>query len=197
MGRLNKPAQPGYRYRSPGQTNAQDLTPNLGEDYPASQRADNERMRRGLGADAKREYNRRLQQEAGGRAILRTAGRAGLQGAALEAGYQAGRKLDEETGAGKKLVEGTGLGKMAERIAKPSEKVELSDYAKQRLNEEEVDDLTRKTKDEVATERAKRKDKEEWDEGQPYRRGGRVAASKASSRGDGIAKRGKTRGKMR
>ena len=197
MGRLNKPAQPGYQYRSPGQTNARDLTPNLGEDAVASQRADNERMRRGLGADAQREYNRRLQQEAGGRAVLRTAGRAGLQGAALEAGYQAGRKLDEETGAGKKLVEVTGLGKMAERMAKPSEKVELSENAKQRLNEEEVDRLTRETKAEKAAERAEREDKEKFDEGKPYKRGGRVAASKASSRADGIAQRGKTKGKMR
>jgi len=197
MGRLNKPAQTGYRYRSPNQTNARDLMPNLGEDVAASQSADNERIRKGLGADASRDYNRRLQQEAGGRAMLRTAGRAGLQGAALEAGYQAGRALDEKTGAGKKLVENTGLGKAAEKLAKPNEKVELSDYAKQRLNEEEIDQLTRETKAEKDAERAKRKDQEDFDEDKVYKRGGRVAASKGASRGDGIAKRGRTRGMLR
>jgi hypothetical protein len=206
MGRLNQPAQPGYQYRSPGQTNANDLMPNLGEDAVTSQRADNARMRRGFSGNespAQTEARRNSphgnisQRDAAGRAVLRTTGRAGLQGAALEAGFQAGRALDEETGAGKKLVEGTGLGKMAERIAKPSEKVELSDYAKQRFNEEEVDDLTRKTKAEVNAERASKKDQEKFDEEKVYKRGGRVSVSKASSRGDGIAQRGKTKGKMR
>lgn len=197
MGRLNRPAQPGYKYRSPGQTNAKDLTPNLQEDVVASQSADAERIRKGLSSNAAREYNRRLQQEAGGRAMLRSAGRAGLAGSALQAGYEAGRALDEETGAGKKLVEETGLGRAAERMAKPKERVELSEDAKRRLNEEEVDRLTRETKAEVEAERAKRKDQEDFDEGKAYKRGGRVAVSKASSRGDGIAKRGKTRGMMR
>ena len=174
MGRLNKPAQPGYRYRSPEQTNARDLTPNLMEDVVASQGADAERMRRGLGADAKREYNRRLQQEAGGRAMLRTAGRANLAGAALGAGYEAGRALDEKTGAGKKLVEDTGLGKMAEKMAKPKDKVELSEDAKRRLDEEDIDRMTRETKAEKAAERAEREDKEKFDEGKPYKRGGSV-----------------------
>jgi hypothetical protein len=176
MGRLNKPARGNYTYRSPGQTNARDVTPNLREDVVESQRADAERIRKGLGADAAREYNRRLQQEAGGRAILRTAGRLGHAGTALGAGYEAGRKLDEETGAGKKLVDATGLGKAAERAAKPKEKVELSEYAKQRMVEEDVDDALRKA---YAAEGKKR--------------GGKVSAS---SRGDGIAKRGKTRGRM-
>jgi hypothetical protein len=197
MGRLNKPAQTGFRYRSPEQTNARDLTPNLGEDVVASQSADAERIRKGLGADAKREYNRRMQQEAGGRAILRTAGRANLAGAALGAGYEAGRALDEKTGAGKKLVEDTKLGKMAERMAKPKEKVELSEDAKRRLDEEEVDRLTRETKAEKAAERAERKDKDDFDEGKAYKRGGRVAASKGASRADGIAQRGKTRGMLK
>ena len=206
MGRLNRPAQPGYQYRSPGQTNANDLMPNLFEDYPASQRADNERMRRGFSTNespAQTESRRNSphgnisQKDAAGRALLRTTGRTGLQGAALEAGYRLGRKWDEETGIGKKLVEDTGLGKMAERMAKPSEKVELSDYSKQKLNEEEVDDLTRKTKAEVNAERASKKDQEKFDEEKVYKRGGRVSVSKASSRGDGIAQRGKTRGKMR
>lgn len=196
MGRLNKPAQPGKVYRSPGQTNARDLTPNLREDVIASQRADDERIRRGLGADAKREYNRRLQQEAGGRAILRSAGRAGLAGGALEAGYQAGRALDEKTGAGKKLVEETGLGRMAERMARPKEGVELSEYAKRRRDEEEADRTLREVDADIAEKKAySGKDEEERYRGDGYKRGGRVATSKASRRGDGIAQRGKTRGR--
>jgi hypothetical protein len=192
MGRLNKPARPGSVYRSPGQTNARDLTPNLQEDVGASQRADNERMSKGLGADASRAYNRRLQQEAGGRAMLRTAGRAGLLDAAAGAGYVAGRVLDEKTGAGKKLVEKTGLGKMAEKMAKPKEKVELTEDAKQRIDTEDMARMTREVKAEKAAERAQRKDQEAFDEGKEYKSGGSV-----SSRADGIAQRGKTRGKMR
>jgi len=179
MGRLNQPARPGYKYRSPGQTNARDLTPNLEEDVVASQKADNERMRKGLGADAKREYNRRLQQEAGGRAMLRTTGRAGLQGAALEAGYQAGRALDEKTGAGKKLVEETGLGKMAEKMAKPKEKVELSEYAKRRRDEEETDRIMREVDADAAEKKAySGKDKEEKYRGDDYKKGGMTKAKR-------------------
>ena len=175
MGRLNKPAQPGYRYRSPGQTNARDLTPNLEEDVVASQGADAERIRRGLSADARREYNRRLQQEAGGRAILRTTGRANLAAAALGAGYEAGRALDEKTGAGKKLVEETGLGKMAEKMAKPKEKVELSEYAKRRLDEEETDRSLREADADAAEKKAySGKDKEEKYRGDDYKKGGAI-----------------------
>jgi len=191
MGRLNRPAQDGYTYRSPGQTNARDLTPNLQEDVVASQRADNERIRRGLSANASSAYNRRLQQEAGGRAQLRTGSRAGLAGTALGAGYGAGRALDEETGIGKKLVEKTGLGKMAEKMAKPKEKVELTEDAKQRIDTEDMARMTREVKAEKAAERAQRKDQEAFDEGKVYKRGGSV-----SSRADGIAQRGKTRGKV-
>jgi hypothetical protein len=120
-------------------------------------------------------------------------GRAGLTGAALGVGYEAGRELDEKTGAGKKLVEATGLGKAAEKAAKPKEKVELSEYAKRRLDEEEVDRLTRETNAEAEAERTRKADQAKWDEGRAYKRGGEVSAS---SRGDGIAKRGKTRGRM-
>lgn len=174
MGRLNKPALPGKVYRSPGQTNAKDLTPNLQEDVIASQGADAERIRRGLSADAAREYNRRLQQEAGGRAILRSAGRAGLTGAALSAGYEAGRALDESTGAGKKLVESTGLGKMAEKAAKSREKVELSEDAKRRLDEEDTDRIMRDVDAKIARERSDKTDKKEKYRGDDYKKGGSV-----------------------
>jgi hypothetical protein len=67
MGRLNKPAIPGYRYRSPGQTNARDRMPNLLEDVIESQGADTERIRRGLDTAETRPQNRKQVQEAGGR----------------------------------------------------------------------------------------------------------------------------------
>jgi hypothetical protein len=106
MGRLNRPEIPGYIYRSPNRTNARDLTPHPLEDAGASQEADLERIRRGLRADAGREHNRRLQQEAGGRAALRTGTRAGLAGLAYEGGKAAGRALDEEyPELGKKIVD--------------------------------------------------------------------------------------------
>ena len=87
MGRLNKPEIPGYKYRSPGQTNAKDLMPNLREDVLESQKADVERICRGLDTTKTRPQNRGQGQEAGGRATTRTGGRAGLAGLAGEIGY--------------------------------------------------------------------------------------------------------------
>lgn len=203
MGRLNQPAKPGYSYRSPGQTNSRDLTPNLEEDVIASQSADAERIRRGLATNespaqtqARRNspHGNISQRDAAGRAILRSAGRAGLTGAALEAGYGAGRYMDEKTGAGKKLVEETGLGKAVERVAKPKDKVELSEYAKRRIAEEDTDRIGREVDADIAEKKAySGKDQEERYRGDGYKSGGKVSASK---RGDGIAQKGKTRGRM-
>jgi hypothetical protein len=98
-----------------------------------------------------------------------------LTGAALEAGYGAGRALDEATGAGKKLVEDTGLGKMAERAAKPKEKVELSEYAKRRIAEEDTDRIGREVDADIAEKKAySGKDKEEKYRGDDYKKGGSV-----------------------
>lgn len=113
MGRLNKPAKEGYRYRSPNQTNANDALPNLREDVGASQRADNERIRRSFRDStptdrtptALDERNRRNRQEAGGRAMTRTGGRAGLVGLAGAAGEALGREIDRRTGASGKIAE--------------------------------------------------------------------------------------------
>jgi hypothetical protein len=200
MGRLNQPARQGYAYRSPGQTNAQDLFPNLREDVVASQRADNERMRRGLSTNespAQTESRRNSphgnisQKDAAGRAMLRSGSRAGLVDAAAGAGYQFGRALDEETGVGKKMVDESGLGALAKRLAKPKDKVELTEDAKSRIDEEDIKRMKREVKAEKAAERAQQKDQEVFDEGKAYKRGGTV-----SSRADGIALRGKTRGKV-
>jgi len=220
MGRLNKPAREGYTYRSPGQTNAKDVTPNLREDVAASQSADNERIKRGLDTSGTRAQNRSQVQNAAGRAITRTAGRAGLAGLAGEAGYAIGRKIDEETGLGKKMVEKSGLGDAAEKAANRRDKVELSKDAKARLDEEEVDNYRRETEAEDKARKAYSGKDEENYKGDGMKKGGAVKSAKFMSfskkgkpagmkpvtkmasggsfraSANGIAQRGKTRGKM-
>ena len=182
MGRLNKSAKEGYTYRSPDQTNARDLTPNLREDVVASQRADTERIRRGLNPTAEREYNRLMQKEAGGRATTRTGGRAGLAGLALETGYELGRELDEKTGIGKKIVDKSGLGDVVDKVVNMRDKVELSPRAKEKA--EKSDD----------SDSGPDKFKPRYSEGDfGMKKGGKV--SSASKRADGIAQRGKTKGR--
>ena len=204
MGRLNKPAREGYTYRSPGQTNAKDATPNLREDVIASQSADNERIKRGLNADAARANNRRTQQEAGGRAITRTGGRAGLAALAGEAGYALGKKIDEETGVGKKIVDKT-VGPSIDRAVASKDRVTLSPEAKARIEAGELEEKAsvkpmKRTMNSASPEgkmrpgRNEEIDDETRESAGGYKRGGKV--NSASSRGDGIAQRGKTRGKM-
>lgn len=179
MGRLNRPAQEGYTYRSPGQTNARDLTPNLREDVIASQRADTERIRRGLNPTAAREYNRLMQQEAGGRATTRTGGRAGLAGLALETGYKIGRGIDESTGVGKKIVDKSGLGDVVDKVVNMRDKVKLSQREKEGSDNSDTSD----------------KFQPRYSEGDfGMKKGGKV--SSASKRADGCAQRGKTKGRL-
>ena len=204
MGRLNRPAREGYTYRSPGQTNARDVTPNLREDVVASQSADNERIRRGLNADAARANNRRTQQEAGGRAITRTGGRAGLAALAGEAGYALGRKIDEETGVGKKLIDKT-VGPSIDRAVASQDRVTLSPEAKARIAAGELEEKAeapkarRRIMDSESPEgklrpgRNEEIDDETRENAGGYKRGGKVNST--SRRGDGIAQRGKTKGK--
>lgn len=179
MGRLNKPAKPGYKYANPSQTSARDLTPNLLEEVGPSQEADIGRIKRGVNPTAKGEYNRRRQQEAGGRATLRSLGRAGLLGAAAEAGEAIGREIDErnpEVGeAVERILERSGASKALQRGAVPPGRVELTDEAKEEQAFRDVEDAARKVRD------------------MGYAKGGSVGS--ASKRGDGIAQRGKTRGR--
>lgn len=187
MGRLNKSEIPGYKYRSPGQTNAKDVTPNLREDVLASQKADSDRIARGLDTAATRAQNRRQIQEAAGRALTRTAGRAvGAQGA-FEIGQAIGDEIEKRTGVGKKFVEKSGLGDLAAKVGEKIEarqpRVKLSQEAQDRIDEEATAKILRDFKDPDVSQ-----------QGSEYKRGGKVM-SKASSRADGIAQRGKTRGK--
>jgi hypothetical protein len=169
------------------------LSPNLDEDVVKSQKADTSRIGKGLEANAASESNRKSQQNAAGRALLRSAGRAGLAGTALQAGYEAGRDIDERTGLGKAIVEKSGLGSLIDKAVSESNKVELSpdDGGKAKAKRMYPDDLD--------GGRAKAKSMHSSfpnDEDSPsYRKGGSV--NSASRRGDGIAQRGKTRGSLR
>jgi len=176
VGRLNKPEKPGYRYRSPGQTNARDLMPNLREDVLESQNADAERIRRGLDTAETRPKNRKQVQEAGGRAITRTGGRTGLAGLAGEVGYGLGREIDERTGVGKKMVKGSEVLKSIADKMGDSDRVKLSKDSKERIADMENDEAMR----EVDAEKETKK----------YAKGGYVKSA------DGIAQRGKTKGRM-
>jgi hypothetical protein len=147
--------------------------------------------------------------EAGKRADNRNVGRAGAGQVMFEIGYGVGRKIDEKTGLGKKIVDKSGLGSAAEKAANRRDKVELSKDAKARLDEEEVDNYRRETD---ANEKARREysgryedgtrlpDEENY-KGDGMKRGGKVTkmasgGMTASRRADGIAVKGKTRGKM-
>ena len=147
--------------------------------------------------------------EAGKRADNRNVGRAGAGQVMFESGYGVGRKIDEKTGLGKKMVDKSGLGSAAEKAASRRDKVELSKDAKARLDEEEVDNYRRETD---ANEKARREysgryedgtrlPSEENYKGDGMKRGGKVTkmasgGMTASRRADGIATKGKTRGKM-
>lgn len=184
MPKLNKPAIKGYKYAHPEETSAKSYTPHLEEDAVRSQRSDVERIRRGLDTAAtKNAANRLRQQEAAGRAITRTGGRAGLAGAALQGGYEAGRALDEATGVGKKIVDKAGP--LIDR-ASTGERVKLSKEAKQRVKDEEDFQDMQRALQEVEAERR--------ESGKSYAQGGSVGS--ASRRADGCAQRGKTRGKI-
>ena len=183
MGRLNKPEKPGYRYRSPGQTNARDLMPNLREDVLESQNADAERIRRGLDTAETRPQNRKQVQEAGGRAITRTGGRAGLAGLAGEVGYGLGREIDERTGVGKKMVEGSKvLRTIADKMG-DSDRVKLSEDSKNRIADMENDEAMREVD-------AEKEGMKHGGSVKKYASGGYVKSA------DGIAQRGKTKGRM-
>jgi hypothetical protein len=70
------------------------LTPDMTEDVVSAQRSDLASMRRALNVDDEpnvRGAARQSVQEAGGRAAIRTGGRAAAGGAALAAGYEGGR----------------------------------------------------------------------------------------------------------
>ena len=99
----NKDEEPGQRKanRSPGQSNANRLAPSLRENVVPSQTRDVERIGRGMNTTGRSALTRSAQQQAGGRALIRTAGRAGAVGAAAMAGYAVGSEIAESSQASK------------------------------------------------------------------------------------------------
>jgi hypothetical protein len=195
MGRLNRPARPGYDYRSPGQTNANDLVPNLREDVIASQTADMRRIGRAFSTDetpAQTEARRNSPRgnlstrDAAGRSMIRSGIRAGGADIALGLGMLAGDKLNKRYGISDKMVEA------ASRNSPREQAVERM------LKDEDDISIGRRVDAQIASEKAAKRDEPEPEyRGGPspsYKKGGKV--NSASKRADGIASRGKTRGKM-
>jgi len=185
-----------------------DNLPGLRDDVVARDREDTAKAKKGREVDSSKLSGgaKEAVREAGKRAENRKVGRRGAGVAAFEIGYGVGRAIDEKTGLGKKMVDKSGLGSAAEKAANMRDKVELSKDAKARLDEEEVDNYRRETEAEDKARKAYSGKDEESYKGDGMKRGGRVkkmasggmtsGASSASKRADGIATKGKTRGKI-
>ena len=185
-----------------------DNLPGLKDDVVARDREDTAKAKKGREVDSSKLTGgaKDAVREAGKRAENRKIGRRGAGVAAFEIGYGVGRAIDEKTGLGKNMVDKSGLGSAAEKAANRRDKVELSRDAKARLDEEEVDNYRRETEAEDKARKAYSGKDEESYKGDGMKRGGRVkkmasggmtsGASSASKRADGIATKGKTRGKM-
>ncbi len=188
LGRLNKPAIEGYKYRSPNQTNAQDYTPNLKEDTGKSVKADAERIKKGL--DPATNETQRTK-DAAGRATTRMASRAGLAGLAYTAGEEVGKKLDKEfPELGKKIVDKSGIGPAIDKVVNMRDKVELSKSAKERLSEDKDEGLSRGPR---ISENESTREMLDMLGKASMKKGGKVKS--ASARADGCCIRGKTRAK--
>jgi hypothetical protein len=180
-----------------------DNVPKLTDDVVKSAKEDSAKAQKGRNVDSSKLTGgaKDAVREAGKRASNRNIGRGGLPAAALAIGYGAGRMLDEETGVGKKLVDKSGLGNLAEKAGKSRDKVELSKDAKERLQDEELAQMRRDTESDEKARRAysgryadgTRLPDEEPYKGDGMKKGGKVNST--SRRGDGIAQRGKTKGK--
>ena len=188
LGRLNKPAIEGYKYRSPNQTNAQDYTPNLKEDAGKSVKADAERIKKGL--DPSTNETQRTK-DAAGRATTRMASRAGLAGLAYTAGEEVGKKLDKEfPELGKKIVDKSGVGPAIDKVVNMRDKVELSKSAKERLSEDKDEGPSRGPR---ISENESTREMLDMLGKASMKKGGKVKS--ASARADGCCIRGKTRAK--
>lgn len=188
-----------------------DNLPGLEDNFLDRAREDFQKSKKGRNVDSSNLKGgaKEAVREAGRRATNRNVGRGGAAQAAFESGYLAGREIDKATGVGKKLVDKSGLDSAAEKAASRRDKVELSKSAKERLDDEEVDQYRRDTD---AKEKARREYSGRYEDGtrlpsdEDYKgdgmkRGGRVkkmasGGMTASKRADGIATRGKTKCKM-
>jgi len=144
--------------------------PDLNEDVVERSREDLAKVKKGANPPASAKGAARdVVREAGRRAGVRLGSRAGLGAAALQGGYDLGREIDERTGAGKKLVEESGLGAAAERAVNKRDKVTLTRGARERLEDMEDAEIARKVDEEMAAEKANKRDS-----GSEYKKGGSV-----------------------
>lgn len=171
-----------------------DRVPGMTDDVVKRSVEDVQKVRKGMNVDSSdlKGGARQAVREAAGRAASRLAGRAGAAGAALEGGYALGREIDERTGLGKRMVDESGLGDAAERMVNRRDKVELSKESQERIAKGELEEKRKETAKRTRSEEPA--DDEMASHYRPYKKGGKVKVT-ASSRADGIAKRGKTRGR--
>ena len=182
-----------------------DNLPGLGDDFLDRAREDFQKGKKGRNVDSSKLTGgaKEAVRDAGRRAENRNIGRGGIPAAVLAGSYGLGRMVDEKTGLGKKMIEKSGLADIADKANNLRDNVELSKNAKERLQDAEIDQMRRDTD---AAEKARRAysgryedgtrlpDEESY-KGDGMKRGGKVSA--ASKRADGIAQRGKTKGRMR
>lgn len=186
--------------------------PPLREDMRAGQREDSRLMKRGRDPKSESMARRVQQRDIGSKAAMRTAGRAGLPGAALAAGMGLGSMIDKATGASGKIADALMSGKDA-RVAemlkgsgpRPAEAVRPrgesvpapraarpapspTPTVREGANANIGDDVRERARRYVAAiaPEAEPAPEDSYAEGGPVKRG----------RGDGIAQRGLTKGKF-
>lgn len=153
----DKPVQrnvesPGFKNRSPGQSNAAKALPSVLEDAGTSTKRDIERVGRGLNPTAKTQMGLQSQQQAAGRAVTRLTTRAGLLGASLGAGLAIGDYIEEKTGLGKKFVDAV-AGDVIDKIALAGhEPAKLSEYSESKLKSLVDSAITRQKKEQETQE---------------------------------------------
>ena len=168
----DKPVQrnvesPGFKNRSPGQSNAAKALPSVLEDAGTSTKRDIERVGRGLNPTAKTQMGLQSQQQAAGRAVTRLTTRAGLLGASLGAGLAIGDYIEEKTGLGKKFVDAV-AGDVIDKIALAGhEPAKLSEYSESKLKSLVDSAITRQkkeqgTQDEGRASKDERVNKEDY-----------------------------------
>jgi len=161
----DKPVQrnvesPGFKNRSPGQSNAARAFPHPFEEAGISTKKDIQRVGKGLSPTATTPVGLESQRQAAGRAVSRLTTRAGLLGASLGFGLAVGDYIEEKTGLGKKFVDAV-AGDVIDKIALAGhEPAKLSEYSESKLKSL-VDSAITRQKKEQATQDERRASKDE------------------------------------
>lgn len=161
----DKPVQrnvesPGFKNRSPGQSNAARAFPHPFEEAGISTKKDIQRVGKGLSPTATTPVGLESQRQAAGRAVSRLTTRAGLLGASLGFGLAVGDYIEEKTGLGKKFVDAV-AGDVIDKIALAGhEPAKLSEYSESKLKSL-VDSAITRQKKEQGTQEEGRASKDE------------------------------------